>query len=155
MGRYSAKWQQRKGQGENPPPESLPFSALPGSIFHLSLSWGWEALGLHEWPVRNLWLEALPHLEAVLGSSRVWHRRDKGSAKPSLTFMFQPSHPQTILSLLILLLHFHLCHQNIHFKLIASNHESSVRVRAMSHLDLDGLPCHALIPQLATVLNLS
>lgn len=139
-----------KAQGEIKPSSRKPpfLSSARGVIFHLSLSWGWEALGLHEWPVHNLCLRFHPHLEAVLDHLGFGTTETRALPNPHFLSCFNPNTPQTILGLLILLLHFHLCHQNIDFKRITSNQRNHLLwVRAMSQLDLDGLPSHALIPQ--------
>jgi len=98
--------------------------------------------------VHNLCLRFHPHLEAVLDHLGFGTTETRALPNPHFLSCFNPNTPQTILSLLILLLHFHLCHQNIHFKRIAGNQRNHLLwVRAMNQLDLDGLPSHALIPQ--------
>lgn len=137
-----------KAQREIKPSSGKPPSLSSASrvIFHIGLSWGWEALGLHEWPVHNLCLRFHPHLEAVWDHLGFGTTETRALPNPHFLSCFSPNTPQTILSLLTLLLHFHLCHENIHFKHIAgSQRNRPLWVRAMSHLDPYRLPSHALI----------
>lgn len=87
------------------------------------------------------------HLEAVFTHLGFGTTKTMVFAKPSLSFMFYPNILKTVLNLLILLLHFHLYHQNIHFKHITGRQRNGqLSAGALSPLDLGDVPKHSTDP---------
>lgn len=95
----------------------------------------------------NLYLRFYQHLEAIFdhlgfGTTKTW-----ALPNPHLLSCFSPNTLKIMLSLLIPRLHFHLYHQNIHFKHITSNQRNcQLSLRALNRLDLGCFPNHCAGP---------
>lgn len=118
----SSSREKADGADKCPSPQSRPQSAQPEELPPISAC-PRAAYSKTEWMacVQPLF-EVLSTSWNSLGSFGVWHHQKAWALpKPHFLSCFSPNTLKTISSLLTLLLHFHFCHQNIHFKRITGN----------------------------------